>query len=54
MNALNDGEGVISDYNWNFHLFSVNSLQGVTFLFLHVIAILENIVAKLGNIVAML
>jgi len=51
VNALGDGEGVISDSNRNFHLFSVNLLQEVTFLFLHVTAILENIVVMLGNIV---
>jgi len=44
INVSNDGDGVISDYNRNFYLLSVNSLQEVTFLGFHIMAILENIV----------
>jgi len=48
-NAKGNGEGVISDYNRNFHLSSLNSLQKIIFLFVQVMAMLENIVTTLGG-----
>jgi len=47
INALGDGDGVISDCFRIFYLFSVNSSKQVIFLFLHVVAMLENIVTAL-------
>jgi len=44
INVLNDGNGVDGDYNMNFQLLNVNSSQEVTFLGLHVVAMLGNIV----------
>jgi len=41
--------GLISDCNRNFHLFSVNSLQEVTFLGLYVVTILGNIMISVGE-----
>ncbi len=49
-NALGDGEGIISDCNKNFHLSSIKSSQEIIFLFLHVMGMLESIVAMLENI----
>jgi len=51
---LDDGEGVISDYNRNSHFFSGNSSQEVAILFLHVMAMLENTLTMLENIVTTL
>jgi len=48
-NASGDGEGVISDYNTHFHPFSVNSSQEVPFLFVHVRAMLGNIVIAIDG-----
>jgi len=41
MNVLANSNGVISDFKSNFHLWSVNSLQKVTFLGLHVVVMLK-------------
>jgi len=49
INALGDGNGVISDSFSNFYLSSVNSLQELTFLILSVISMLENIVTALDG-----
>jgi len=53
INALNDGDGVIylvtSDYNRNFYPLSENPSQKVTFLGLHVIAMLGNILTNLSE-----
>jgi len=49
INVLDDGNEVISDYNRNFHLSSVNSSHKVTFLGFHVVAILGNIVTSAGK-----
>ena len=51
INVLDDGEGVIRNCHENFRLFSVNSSQEIFFLFLHVMAMLENIVTMFRNIV---
>jgi len=47
--VLDDGDGVISDCNRNFYLLSVNSLEEVTFLGLHIVAMVGNIVSVLGK-----
>jgi len=49
VNLLNDGDGVISKFNTNIHVFNVNSSQELTFVGLHVVAILGNIVFALGE-----
>jgi len=49
INAFDDGEGVISDCKKNFHFFSVNLSQEVTFLFLHVMAMLGNIAIAVSD-----
>jgi len=49
INVLNDGDGVISDCNRNFHLLNVNSSHKVTSLSHHIVAILGNIVIALGE-----
>jgi len=49
INVLDEVDGVISDYNRNFHLLNVTSLQEVTFLGLHVVTMLGNIVTTLGE-----
>jgi len=48
INVLGDNNGVISDYNKNSHLLSVNSSQ-VTFLGLYVRDMLGNIAIALGE-----
>jgi len=47
--VLSDGNGVISDYNSNFHLLSVNPLYKVTFIGLHVVTMLGNIVTTFSE-----
>jgi len=49
INVLDDGVGMISDNIRSFHLLNVNSSQEVTFLGLHVVAILGNILIVLGE-----
>jgi len=50
INALGDGDGVISDCSNGFYISSVNSLQKRTFLFLYyVMSMLENILIALGG-----
>jgi len=51
INTLVDGDGVVSNCFTNFYLSNVNLLNELTFLFLYVMAIIENIVAILGNVV---
>jgi len=46
-NALANDEGVFSHHNRNFHLSNVNSFEEVTFLYLHAMAMLRNIVPTL-------
>jgi len=49
INVLNDGNVMISDCNETFYLSSVNSLHEMTFLGLHVVSMLGNIVSTLGE-----
>jgi len=47
--VLDDGDGVISDYNRNFHFLSANLSQEVAFLGLPVVAMLGTIVTALSE-----
>jgi len=49
INVLDDGDGVISDYNRIFHLSNVISQQEVTLLGLHVVLKLGTIVTIVGE-----
>jgi len=48
INIFDDNDGIISDYNRNFQLLNVNSLEEVTILGNRILAMLENIMSALG------
>jgi len=53
INVLNDGDGMISEYNRNFSFWLKFSSEGVLFLSLYVLAMLRNIVIALGKVTVM-
>jgi len=49
INVSDDGDGVVNGCNRNFFLLNVNLLEEVTFLGMHVVVMLGNIVIALGE-----